>query len=75
MNKHYGLGFQLTGAILLFGYLGYVADGWLGSSPWLLIVGAFVGFAAGFYAIYRAVTGAHGNDPPNPDPPAPPAAR
>jgi F0F1-type ATP synthase assembly protein I len=54
MGKLAGLGFQLTIAILFCGYLGQLADRWLGTSPWGLIAGAFVGFAAGFYAIYRA---------------------
>ncbi len=50
-----GVGFQFVGAILLFLYLGWKADGWLGISPVLTILGAFLGGALGFYAIVREV--------------------
>jgi hypothetical protein len=32
---------------LLFLYLGTRADGWLGTEPWLTLIGAFVGAARG----------------------------
>ena len=48
-----GLGFQFVGAILLFLYVGRWADSRLGTAPWLLIVGVFVGAGAGFYSLYR----------------------
>jgi ATP synthase protein I len=48
-----GLGFQFVGAILLFLYLGRWLDGKLGTTPWLLIVGVFVGAGAAFYSLYR----------------------
>src|ERR671939_423109 len=48
-----GLGFQFLGAILLFLYLGRWLDQRLGTTPWLLIVGVFVGAGAGFYSLYR----------------------
>jgi ATP synthase protein I len=35
--------------------LGYGLDRWLGTGPWLMIVGVFLGAAAGFLAIYRLV--------------------
>ncbi|MFQ5704330.1 MAG: AtpZ/AtpI family protein [Gemmatimonadales bacterium] len=50
-----GVGFQFVGAILLFLYLGWKADGWLGIKPVLTILGAFLGAALGFYAILREV--------------------
>jgi F0F1-type ATP synthase assembly protein I len=40
---------------LLFLWIGKWLDGKLGTAPWLLIVGAFVGAAAGFYSLYRKV--------------------
>ncbi len=45
------LGAGLTWALstLLFLWLGSKADEWLGTRPWLTLVGAFVGAAAGFY--------------------------
>jgi ATP synthase protein I len=48
-----GLGFQFLGAILVFLYLGRWLDARLGTAPWLLIVGVFVGAGAGFYSLYR----------------------
>lgn len=42
-------------SILLFVYLGRWLDGKLGTTPWLLVLGAFVGAFAGFYSMYRAL--------------------
>lgn len=49
------LGYGLTWALstALFLYLGYLVDGWLGTLPLFLILGAFVGAGAGFYSMYR----------------------
>jgi ATP synthase protein I len=35
--------------------LGYGLDRWLGTGPWLLVVGVVLGAAAGFLAVYRLV--------------------
>jgi F0F1-type ATP synthase assembly protein I len=45
----------LTWAVstLLFLWLGTKADGWLGTEPWLALLGAFVGAGAGFYHMYH----------------------
>jgi hypothetical protein len=51
-----GLGFQLLASILLFLYAGRWADAKLGTAPWLLMAGVFVGAAAGFYNLYRQLT-------------------
>jgi ATP synthase protein I len=37
---------------------GYYADRWLGTSPWLLLLGLAVGIAAGFVSMYRSVKAA-----------------
>ncbi|OGL02386.1 MAG: hypothetical protein A3I14_05680 [Candidatus Rokubacteria bacterium RIFCSPLOWO2_02_FULL_73_56] len=34
---------------------GYYADRWLGTAPWLMLVGLGLGIAAGFVNIFRAV--------------------
>lgn len=49
------LGYGLTWALstLLFLWLGGRADEWLGTAPWLTLIGAFVGAGAGFYYMYR----------------------
>jgi len=52
-----GAGFQFAAAVLLCLFAGRWLDGRLGTSPWLLIVGTFAGAAAGFFAMYRTLTG------------------
>ena len=56
-----GLGFQFALAILLFLYVGSWLDKRLGTS-WLVILGAFVGAAGGFYSIYRKLMAAQRAD-------------
>lgn len=34
---------------------GYYADRWLGTSPWLLLLGLLLGIAAGFVSLFRTV--------------------
>jgi F0F1-type ATP synthase assembly protein I len=53
MGQYAGLGLQFALAIGLFLWLGWKLDAWLGTTPLLTIVGAFVGGAAAFYSIYR----------------------
>lgn len=48
-----GYGLQWALATVLFLFLGWLADGWLGTKPLLTIVGAFVGAGAGFYSLYH----------------------
>ena len=48
-----GAGLQFAGAILLFLFLGRWLDARLGTAPWLLLLGVFVGAAAGFTSLYR----------------------
>lgn len=43
--------YTLTGGILVLGGLGYAADNWLQTSPWLFLIGLTVGITAGFYAV------------------------
>lgn len=50
-----GLGFEIAVPILLCTYLGYRADVWLGTEPWLLVVGALLGIAVAFYNLFRRV--------------------
>jgi ATP synthase protein I len=47
--------YSLIGAIILLGGLGYFADGWFGTSPWLLITGLLLGIVVGFYELARVV--------------------
>lgn len=43
---------ELLAALLVWGGAGWLVDRWLGSGPWLTVVGALVGYAAGFYLIW-----------------------
>ena len=51
------LGISLLVNILVGGFGGHVIDGWLGTAPWGLLTGCFVGVAAGFWSVYKRVTG------------------
>jgi len=51
-----GLGFQFVLAILLFLYAGSWVDSKFGTKPLFLIIGTFVGAAAGFYSIIRKLS-------------------
>ena len=53
--SYVALGFSFAVAILAFGALGWVVDGWLGTRPWLALVGAGIGGFGGFMMIYYRV--------------------
>lgn len=56
VEAYLGYGLTLAASTLLFLWLGTKADGWLGTEPWLALLGAFVGAGAGFYyMIYHLV--------------------
>jgi ATP synthase protein I len=48
-----GIGFELCGALVLFLFAGFKADAWLGTRPWLMLVGALIGMCVGFYGFFR----------------------
>jgi F0F1-type ATP synthase assembly protein I len=48
-----GIGFEFISAVGLFGLVGYGLDRWLGTKPWLLLVGVGLGFAAGLWQMIR----------------------
>ena len=52
-----GLGLEIAVPVVLFTFLGYKADGWLGTEPWLLVVGALLGMAVSFYTLFRRALG------------------
>lgn len=50
---HYaGFGLTIGVATALFAWLGTLLDDWLGTRPLFVLIGAFLGFAAGFYSMY-----------------------
>ncbi len=48
------VGIEFIVAILGLGAVGWWLDGWLGSDPWLLVVGICVGFGVGLWMLLRA---------------------
>ena len=43
-----GLAFTFVALVLIFTGLGFGADRWLGTEPWFMVIGVFVGAALGF---------------------------
>jgi len=54
-GRYATLGIQFVATMCLLGYAGYWADGKLGSYPWLMIVGLFLGAGGSFYSLLQAV--------------------
>lgn len=53
--SHVGLGFEIAVPVLLGVLAGERLDRWLGTKPWLLVAGALLGIAVGFYGFFRSV--------------------
>src|SRR2546427_2890113 len=53
--SYVALGFAFAFAILAFGALGWLLDGWLGTRPLFALVGAGLGGFGGFMSIYYRV--------------------
>ena len=45
--------YGLIGSILVFGGAGLLLDHFMGTSPWLLLMGLAIGLVAGFAGLYR----------------------
>jgi len=55
------LGIEMAAAVLIGTLMGYWADKWLGTQPWILIIGFILGAAAGFRNLYRFIAREDGN--------------
>lgn len=51
------IGLELVVGVVVGVAVGWLLDRWLGSRPWGLIAGFFLGTAAGMLNVYRAVAG------------------
>jgi ATP synthase protein I len=49
------VGLSFVFAIVLGFGGGYLLDGWLGTNPWLTMIGFFAGLAAGVINVYRVM--------------------
>lgn len=48
------IGTEMVVSVLIGAYGGYLLDKYLGSSPWLMLLGLIFGCAAGILNIYRS---------------------
>jgi ATP synthase protein I len=49
----YAAGFTLFASVVSVGALGWFLDKWLGSQPWLLVIGIALGSAIGLFEFVR----------------------
>ena len=49
----YAAGLTLFASVAAFCAVGYFLDKWLGTEPWLLIIGIVIGSAAGLFEFVR----------------------
>lgn len=56
VGRYSGYGLTWALSVLLFLWVGYKLDGWLGTLPLFTIVGAFVGGGGGFLYLIRGLT-------------------
>lgn len=61
MGRAFRVASELLAAMIVGVLLGLGADRLLGISPWGLLAGAFVGFAAGVMNVARAMKNMHGD--------------
>ena len=52
----YAAAFSLFAAVVSGLIIGWLLDRWLGTKPWLLVLGILLGAAAGFYEFIRATS-------------------
>jgi F0F1-type ATP synthase assembly protein I len=58
VGEYAGLGLQFAASIILFLFLGQWLDRRLGTEPWMLLIGVFVGAGGSFFLMYRKLTAA-----------------
>ena len=63
LGRYAGLGLKFAASVVLFGAVGWWLDGRLATTPWLLILGLFLGAGLAFFSLLRAVPPSR---PPNP---------
>ncbi len=53
INQGWAEGGNLIGSVLAGWLLGFLADNWLGTSPWIMIVGILLGSYSGFMRMWH----------------------
>ena len=51
-SRGLAVAFGFVGVVLVFFGAGRLLDGWLGTEPWLLVVGSIVGWVLGVVVVY-----------------------
>ena len=54
-GPYFGLGIELTISMVFFVIVGYFADQWLGTAPWLLVLGIALSIVATGFTLARVV--------------------
>jgi F0F1-type ATP synthase assembly protein I len=62
VGEYAGLGIQFAASIVVFLYLGQWLDRKLGTAPWLLLAGVFIGAGGSFYSMYRRLMAAQARE-------------
>ena len=55
LGKAFGILMEFSVGTLVFIGIGWLLDNWLGTDPWLVIVGVVFGFGGGTYRMIRQV--------------------
>jgi F0F1-type ATP synthase assembly protein I len=61
-GEYAGFGIQFAASIVVFLYVGQWLDRKLGTAPWLLLVGVFLGAGGSFYSMYRKLMAAQARE-------------
>jgi len=67
MGRAVRLGSEFIAAVLVGAVIGYLADQWLNTRPWIMLVMLMVGFAAGIVNVTRSVAEMNKAAPPPKD--------
>jgi F0F1-type ATP synthase assembly protein I len=62
VGEYASLGIQFAASILVFLFLGQWLDRRLGTAPWMLLIGVFLGAGGSFYGMYRRLMAAQARD-------------
>jgi len=47
--------YSLIGSVIILMLAGYFLDGWLGTKPWLMLLGLMMGLFSGFYELAKTI--------------------
>lgn len=55
LGRYSGYGIELVTTTLVGMGIGYLLDRWLGTKPWLMVVGLVLGAVSGLWQVYKAI--------------------